>query len=635
MALKKISDDLQKRDSEYARREHSKTKYHATDGERDREEEFVPRNTWQHKFIRFTKEHLKAILLGVIGLVVVSLILLFVVSTTLLQRSFFNEENVVVTITGPDSVDGGEIAQYTIAYDNDNRADLENAELFLYHSDNFKMNEHADLARASDKGSYMPLGTVSGHQHDKIDVQGELYGVEGHVVSLIAVLRYTPQNSSTIYEAKNTKTTTIMSSPVSIDIRGPKEVVNGDEIDYSITYKNASSKELHDQNVVLQLPDGFTLLSATPEPTYDTVWELDRVAPQGSGTINIHGVMYGDRDEVKRTDVRIGQGKGENMAVFDEAQDVLRIVGSPVILEQTVSAENYIASTDDQLDYEIRFENDGATSLRNIVLTLEIDSEIVDVTRIDPTKGGTLDPDKNMITWKAVDVPELANLQPGDKSSVEIKLPFFDPIHINDEKDTHFVVKTVARIDSPDIDSPIDRNKLIASNTVVVKVDAPLILTANSYFQNGALPGQGPLPPAVGKETIYTIEWAIQRPLNDLKDVIVESSLPTGVVWKGVIDPENEALSFNQRTHKIEWNAGRVEADAAASDDARTVRFQVGLTPAPNQVREVPILLNESSGSAYDLFTERKLEMEAGRVSTQITDDSQKEVIDIGRVVEE
>jgi len=633
MALKKISDDLQKHDSEYGQREHARTKYSRVEQDGDVQDEFVPRNTWQHKFVHFTKEHIKAFLVGLAFITVISVIVLYVASSTLSQRSFFNEENVIVSVTGPDTVGGGERATYTINYDNNNRADLENAELFITYSDNFKVDASSEPEYASDKSSYVDLGKVAGKKDGKIDIYGELHGEEGHVVSIIATLRYIPENSTTTYEASDTKTTTITSSPVSINIRGPEKIVNGDEIDYSITYQNKSSKELHDQKILVEFPEGFRLLSASSAPAYDNVWEIDTIASHSSGTIDIHGTMDGVRDEVKRTEVIMGTGPNGDMTIFAKAEDVLRIIGSPLTVQQTVNVEKNIASIEEQLDYKITYRNDGEIGLRNVILALKIDSDIVNIEKID-LASGTLDPNKDVITWKVVDIPALAYLEQGDAGSVTFTLPLYNPAPINDKHDKDFIVRTIAHIDSPDIQTPIDRNKLIASNTLVVKVDAPLQLTTENYYKESTLQGYGPMPPVVQEETVYTIVWTIQRPLNDVQDAIVESALPTGVEWKDIIEPKDESLSFNQRTQKIVWNVGRIEAAAGASDSARSVQFQVGLTPSLDQVHTAPMLLNESIGSAVDLFTGRKLEAHTRSVSTRVQDQNMDDILRIGTVLE-
>lgn len=615
MALKKISDDLQKHDSEYANRDHARTKYNRMGQEEGLNDEFIERNTWQHKFIYFTKTHLTALLLGAIALLIVCGLVFSVVTSTLSQRNFFNEENVEVFITGPDTVDGGEVATYTVTYKNNNRADLEDVELFLNYSDNFDLNDSSDVTSASDKSAYLSLGKIAGKKGGKVNIEGELYGTEGHVVSMVSNMRYTPENSTIQYESTDTKTTTITSSPVMIDLEGPKEAVSGDEIDYTITYRNESAVHLNDLRIVLELPEDFTILSASPSPSYDTSWEIDSIDAHGTGTIRIHGVIYGDRDDVKRISVTMGAKEGSKMIVFADGEDVLRIIGSPLTVRQSANIKGDVISADHaQIPYTITYRNEGPIGLRDIVLVLKINSEVVDIRRID-AKRGTLDSQKQLITLKAVDVPELEQLEPGEGGSISFQLPLYDIETIRNLKGTNHAIETVVFVDSLDIQTPIDSNKKTSSDTLLLKVDAPIVMTAESSYSE--LHGSGPLPPLVQEETVYTITWSIQQPLNDLKDTIIESALPTGVVWKGEVDPKNAKISFDQRTQKIIWHVGRVEAASGDFDAARTVQFQVGLTPSLNQIGTIPHLVESASGSAIDLYTNRTLEIKANAVTTQ------------------
>ena len=133
-----------------------------------------------------------------------------------------------------------------------------------------------------------------------------------------------------------------------------------------------------------------------------------------------------------------------------------------------------------------------------------------------------------------------------------------DILPVGEEKDKNFVIKTVAKIDSPDVPTPISMNKIISSNAINMKVNSKLAISVKGYYSDQAIPNSGPIPPKVGEETTYTIHWKVLNVSNDISGATVSAILPTNSQMTGNIFPQDANLKYNERTNAVVWTIGNV-----------------------------------------------------------------------------
>ena len=164
---------------------------------------------------------------------------------------------------------------------------------------------------------------------------------------------------------------------------------------------------------------------------------------------------------------------------------------------------------------------------------------------------------------------------------------------------------TVARIDSSDIPTPTGANKTVASNTLSVQINSTPTVAVVVLHTDPAVANTGAVPPVVGAETTYSVRLTVSNTTNDIKDAIVKTSLPPNVRWTGVTIFGNESVSYDERSNEISWNLGVVDAGAGSGKPARQIVFQLGFTPAPNQISNVDQspLLNPVTLTTTDTWT--------------------------------
>jgi hypothetical protein len=274
----------------------------------------------------------------------------------------------------------------------------------------------------------------------------------------------------------------------------------------------------------------------------------------------------------------------------------------------------------ENLKFEINFKNEGETGLRDVIVTEKIDSLVLDYSTLRLDKGA-FDEKNKTITWKASDYPALKNLAPSQGGKIGFSISVKAVIPVGSENDKNFVISSVAKIDSPDIATPIEMNKIIAGNKIDMKLNSKLVLDVKGYYNDGNIPNSGPLPPKVNEETTYTVHWVVSNISNDVSGAKVETVLSSGVTMTGKFYPEDASVTYNERNNSLVWEIGSIKAATGVLSKAKEVSFQVKIKPSSSQIGREVELLGESVITAKDLFTGADLKMTASGKNSNLPED--------------
>lgn len=237
------------------------------------------------------------------------------------------------------------------------------------------------------------------------------------------------------------------------------------------------------------------------------------------------------------------------------------------------------------------------------------------------SSGGALDQATHKIIWKASDIPHLKFLEPGQEGSVEFVVNLIEKIPVASNLDKNFTIFSKATIDSPDVPTILEGNKIIAGNMINLKVNSKLILDVKGYFYDTMIQNSGAIPPQVGKDTTYTLHWKVSNILNDVVDAKVESEIKTGVTFTGKFFPEDARIVYNERNNSILWEIGNLEAGTGSIYPAKEVAFQVKINPAENKIGDEVELISSTTLKAKDVFTGNMLSVSADRKTSSLDED--------------
>lgn len=533
-----------------------------------------------------------------------------------IRAMLFNEARVAISITGPRDVASAEETTFTVMYSNKNWAGLSNVALVFSYPESFHL-QAGSSAKINNSLAEIPIGDIKSNTDGKVLITGKFYGSKGDLANLKATLRYTPKSIETVFEKTAQFAVNVASSPLSLEITAPLELATGQDVEYVVDYSNESDLPFSNLRVKVEYPPGFQFVSSEPKPAEsESVWYVGNFDAHGNGKIIIRGVLSGAREERKRVYGMIGffQGEGKFVA-YAENERQTRVIASPLSISQTVNGLTEIAANQgDILRYVIRYRNDGDIGLRDAIVTMDIDPTALDMSQL-VLEHGAYDATRKMLIWKASDVLNLGRLEPGAGGEITFSVPAAKASASMNGK--NLSVRSVAKIDSPDIPTPIGSNKIIGSNTLYVKLNSLVGVDIKALYDDAAFQNSGPIPPKVGQKTSYTIRLNITNSSNDLKQTRVVVTLPTSVNYEKFF-PTGETVAFNERTNELTWDLGTL---AATGETSRELAFQVMVTPNSNQVSKGLILATSVIFTAVDTFTHQDIRVQKGEQDNFLRDD--------------
>lgn len=86
---------------------------------------------------------------------------------------------------------------------------------------------------------------------------------------------------------------------VELDLTGPKEAVSGQELTYSLNFKNLNNVNIKNIEIKLDYPENFVVLGTEPAASAkDNTWSFAELGAHRSGRIDVKGKIVGPKDQV-------------------------------------------------------------------------------------------------------------------------------------------------------------------------------------------------------------------------------------------------------------------------------------------------------------------------------------------------
>ena len=582
-------------------------------------------DVWKEGGDVLKKERTKAVKIAGIVVAVIFFVAAVMVGLYFIRNASFNNSRVIIGITGSKDSPSGQLVNYEISYENNNRAALKNSILQISFPENFTPIGNENFKPEGRTGGIVQLGEIAGHGKGKYILSGKIYSPKGTMVFVKADLLFDPAGFNSRFVASNQISIQVVSSSITLNFLAPQNLSNGDSLDYFINYKNEGSEDFQNVKVKMDYPQGFSFSNSNPPVSEsNNTWYIGHLAAGQEGKITVSGKLEGAKDDIKLARAYIGEVSDNQFVSQNEEKAETKIEASALTIRQTVNdLGNLTVDAGEELRFRIFYKNEGSVGIRNVIVTEKLDSAVLDYTKLNlMANGGYFDANNKTITWKAVDVPALGFLESGAEGSIEFTVEVKGIIPVNNAQDKNFVISSVAKVDSPDIPTPIQGNKIVAGNKMDMKLNSKLVLSVKGFYNDAFIANSGPIPPVVGQDTTYTIVWNVMNISSDVSGVKVESSLPTGVTLTGKVFPTDTEIKFNERTNGLTWDIGNLAAGTGILSAAKEVRFQVKINPAPNQASTEASILGPSTISGKDLFSDSNLSVTMDGKSTYLSEDT-------------
>ena len=540
----------------------------------------------------------------------------------------FSPENILLSFSMPPSAEEGQEFTFNFLYHNNNRVDLKDCQLTISFPQSLEIKE-ADMPTSAANKDFIvfDLGTLKSKQNGKITVRGKIIQKEQSIVYVKSSLAYRVNNSGPQQTKEAQEGITITSSKVNLLLSATRQAAPGDLIEYKLIINNTTEENFNGLEVHATYPPGFQFNeSSLPATDNSTVFKLPTLISYGKSEFTIRGSVSGGANEKKNFSAEIGYYEAGKFLVLRKDSAQTEMITSPLIITQTIQGgvdqKTNSADAGNSIAIDLKYRNASNLPLRDAVIIVDLIGKTVDPQSVKAEKGN-FDMKNSRVTWRAGEIPELALLKPRAEGTLTLYFSVVPRVPSASLDDKNFSITSVAQIDSPDVPTPIGKNKIISSDRISFKVNSKVIFEAKGFFNDDAIPNEGPLPPRVDNETTYTVHWRLQNINNDLKDGVVKVSLPDYVTWKNNFFPiKSQQISFNERTKEVVWNLGFIPALTGTQLDAAEAIFQVSITPQENQVGQKLNLTNESIFTAVDAFTGRQYELRGKPIITSMEDDA-------------
>ncbi len=549
----------------------------------------------------------------------VGAVIFLVLGAFFVRKMLFADTKVSLAIEGPKNVASAESVTFSLQYANNNWVALHNAEIVLSYPKNFRPDAKEGW-NVADTRIIIPVGDISSRSTARVSVTGKFFGAKGELLYLDATLRYSPNQMSEIFLYDTRYGIEISTSPIGLEMSSPRMAATGDTVEYLIDYENQGNEDFSNIRIKAEYSDAFQFVSSDPAPSEgNALWYIGNFQGKTRGKIHISGILSGERDEVKPIRISIGyfQGNGDFLS-HNTIEQSTKITASPLSITQSVNDSRDVTTTlGSMLSYRIAYKNDGNIGFRDALLTVDFDTSVLDFSRIQ-MRSGYFDAERNRLIWRASDIPELSVLDPGESGEITFSIPVMN--ELSNITGKHFGIRTIAKLDSPDIPTIPGSNKIIASNALDVRLNAAIDFAVKGRYYDASVETGGPLPPKVGMQTTYALTFRLTSSFNDISKAKVVASLPSGVRFTGKISPDSETVNFNNRTNELVWEIGNFRA--GSQEAGREVTVQVAIIPGPSDVDKEVRLMNRAVFLAEDAFTGKEIKNEQGEKTTALTEDT-------------
>lgn len=560
----------------------------------------------QEKTMRLGTTFLWAFIIAIILFVIAGGLFFF-----LAGGGIIGGRNVTFSLSGPSQAASGSEMVWRVTVHNDNAQAIEGAELVVTFPDGERAREH--------------LGKIEAGAEEVREIRRVVFGSTGQEIVLKAVLEYRPQGSSAFFAKEETASLAITSSLIGIAFDAPREI-RGDQ-STALTIKITSSADTitRDLSFGIEYPEDFLFEEALPAPIDGRQrWRLGDLNPHEERTIAIRGTMKQGITPQKTFRMKVGVFNAEGETWRLVAQEAGTIMVRSSLLSMATAIETQKAGVvfpGESVTVTLSWKNNLPVAVENVIIEATPEGEAFEKGSLR-VNDATYDEARNAIRWDASKRPDLALVSPGGEGRASFSLRVSKTLPVRTLEDRNFIARVIGRIFPDTIPEGYQKEDLASNSSAEVKVASELALAQQGYFFHTTLAGSGPLPPEVGKETIYTMVWSLKNSSNALEEVTVKAFLPSYARWKGVVSPGGTSVAYAESRSEISWRIGAVPAGTGFSRPAKEVAFQIGFVPTSFHKGGDAELISEADAQGSDVFAGVFLSSTARAVTSAIPDDA-------------
>lgn len=535
-------------------------------------------------------------------------------------------ENVSIQVTGPVSTPGGKEFSIDVTVENRNNFAIDLVDLVIEYPPGTK--DAVDITK--DIGTYREgLGTLESGASVTRTVKAILFGSEREKQQILAKAEYHIPNSNAVFEKSKLIDVLIETGPVEFVLETLKEAIINQEVELNLRVRSNTDQDLKNLVVKAEYPAGFSFLSSTPAPAEgNNVWTIENLGALSTSTIKIKGIFSGEASTERffRFEGGVADKRDPTKlaGIFASSLEGVKLVkpflGVILKVNDEESEGDVVTTAGKMLAMKIEFTNNLDVPITDAAINVKLEGQVLDKRNVN-AYNGFYRSNENKITWNKSSNPDMVRLDPGKSGFVSLSfssLPFSAsaPLIKNQE-----IIMDISAAASRPTDNNVPEE---IKSTIIkrIKIESDVALTARAVYSIGPFANTGPLPPKPEQKTTYTIIWTLTNTSNDVNNVFVTGQLPPYVSWNNIVSPENERITYDEKTGKVSWNVGTITSGTGFTKPAKEIAFQLTLFPSVNQLGEVPFLIQDIALTGVDSFTKTTITRElTDNVTIRMTTD--------------
>lgn len=539
-----------------------------------------------------------------IWLLSISVIILFGGALFLLFGSGgFSEDKVEVIVQTSKEVSGIEVVEWKVAVSNKNSLNLEDMTLTFEYPEYALPVEDDSLSGRTTKRT---LGTLEAGRDIERAFKARLFGQEDEVKKVRVLISYKSPGISRSFEKEVFSEVSIASSPLALALEGQDQLQSGVQVGWNIKINNLSDYDFSNLRLRLEYPKGFTYIGASPEPQFQqTIWEIPSLKIGQEKTIELQGKLEGAINETKELQAYVEYPvEGTNYVVLTKKIATSNITMEPFTLSFSANGSaKFVAHTSDTVEVEVAYKNNTQEPVNDVVLEAQFVSDAIDPTSMQT--NGIFDPVAMTVRWDYTNTPEFKEVLPSQDGTVSAilmvksKLPIKQPSHKN------FQIRIVGTLTSKSPSSSLPAQKVYRREEFVIPIGTNLALQIEGDKSALRFPNNNSIPPAVDRQTTYTVVWRVMNSSNDVQDVSIVATLPEYVTFTGLKQANFDAdnLYVDQDKRQMVWTIKKLPATTGIALPVYEGAFQLGVTPGNQHVGKIIDILGSVQVKGVDTFT--------------------------------
>lgn len=539
-----------------------------------------------------------------------------------------SNNNIDISVLGNNFTAGGDSLSLVVGITNKNSSALDLADLVVEYPKGGAVTGTTDSSMLNET-SRVSLGTIPSGAVRNQNVTVTLFGEQGSIQNVKVSLEYRVAGSNAIFVKDTAYPVTINSTPVNLTMDAPDTTAANQNVTLNVKAILNSTTTAPKMLLTMDYPVGFQFVSATPSPSSgNNIWSLGDMAPGAERDISVVGKIVDASDgEQKTFHATTGTQSSSNKYAIDVIFNSLShtIAISKAFIDANLSVNGATGSqfaidTSTPIHGSINWTNNSDTKVNDLQIQAKISGNAVNAKTIQVDQG-FYDSNQGTITWDANSESQLRDVNPGDSGTLSFSM---SPLSLFSAASGILSSPTInidVSVSGKQDVGGFNTTSLNDFATATVHVISDVAFTNKALYYSGAFTNSGPIPPAVGKTTTYTVVWSVSNTANNISGASIHSTLPPWVSFVGKVSPASEDLTYNATTQEITWNIGAIQPGTGITKDAHTVSFQLSMKPSVSQVGSIPTLINEAVLTGHDDFANVDMSTKKPLLNTLLSQD--------------